>query len=259
MITIDPKSAFASMNRIREVSLARSKLLLLGTLLAVAGQFGWLQHSARAQVVISRLPHTIKKPGVYILTKDIAYSGSTFAIDVESSDVAVNFQGFKIQGPGASGTVTGVMIGNSTSSYNVTIQDGTIEDFGVGIDLNSNLSAVSSGGQIQNMRVINTGSHGIEITQSLCVIYNNVISQCTGTGIQGFGYLLLSGNQLVGCAVGVQVYGAGYLTGNFANNCTTGFDLETSGGLVGAARFNTTTNCATPFTGQGILLTNENY
>jgi hypothetical protein len=247
------------MHRNKQPWRVRSRFILLSVALAVAGQLCWFQHSAPAQVVITRLPHKITKPGLYVLTKDLGYNGSTFAIDVESSDVVVDFQGFKIQGPGASGTVTGVMVGNSTSSNNVTIQNGTIENFGAGIDLHNNVSATSSGGQIRNMRIINTGSFGIEITQGLCVIANNVVSQCAGIGIQGYAYLLLSGNQLINCTnYGVQVYGACYLTGNFASTCATGFDLETSGGLVGAARFNTTTNCTTPFAGQGTLLTDQN-
>lgn len=239
--------------------LARPRFILPALALALAAQLVWLQSSAPAEVVITLLPHKITTPGLYVLTKDLGYTGSTFAIDVESSDVVVDFQGFKIEGPGASGSATGVMIGKSKSANNVTIQNGTVENLGVGIYLNSNVSATSSGGQIQNMRVINTGLFGIEVNQSLCVIENNVVSQCDGIGIKGFGYLLLSGNQLVNCATtGVQVFGACYLTGNFANNCPTGFDMETSGGLVGAARFNTTTSCPKPFTGSGTLLTNQN-
>jgi hypothetical protein len=209
------------------------------------------------QTTIKTLPITITKPGVYELTKDLGYSGSSAAIDVETSGVVVDFQGYKIQGP-SNTNGTGVLVGDSSTASNVIIQNGTIENFGAGVELYYNSNNPSSLGQVAGLLIVNTGS-GITVDQPFSVIRNNVISQCTGPGINApdaIAGILIAGNKLINCATGVDISGPCYLTGNVASGCTTGFDVESS---TGTARFNTTTNCTTPFTGSGVLLNSQNY
>jgi hypothetical protein len=67
---------------------------------------------AVGQTIIKSLPLTITSPGVYVLTKGLVYSGALAALDVEVSNVVVNLQGYRIQGPGPS-TAFGVTVGQS--------------------------------------------------------------------------------------------------------------------------------------------------
>jgi hypothetical protein len=239
------------------------RLPCLALLIAVCSLSVCLTPFALAQTVIKALPNTITEPGVYVLTKDLVYSGSGAAIDVETSNVVVDFQGYKIQGSSPS-TAFGVTVGKSAVASNVTIQNGTVENFSVGVyfafDGNFGDGGALEAGQACNLRIVNTGA-GIVVDQPYSVIQNNLIYNCSGIGISGpdgVGGILIANNKLILCGTGVQMYGRCYLTGNAASNCTTGFDLEPLGGSAGDARFNTTTNCPTPFAGSGNLLTDQN-
>jgi len=79
---------------------------------------------------ISALPFTINDPGHYYLTRDLGIN-SAHAIIVNAADVSIDLGGFTLSG-NDSGAGNGINI-NSAAADRLTVENGTIRDFGTGI------------------------------------------------------------------------------------------------------------------------------
>jgi hypothetical protein len=94
----------------------------------------------QGQEPITAVPFAITAPGTYVLSSNLTSFASQAAITISSpvaGQVILDLGGFTLQfnpnfGPGFSGIV---IQANSTAS-NITVRNGTVEHFGVGVDVN---------------------------------------------------------------------------------------------------------------------------
>ncbi|MGB5810714.1 MAG: hypothetical protein WBG86_09305, partial [Polyangiales bacterium] len=98
-------------------------------------------------------PVSITSPGSYRLTGNLTVADPNLdGIDIDTNTVSLSLSGFSIQGPGTSGTGTGVY---QASARRLTrISNGTVIGFG---ESGVRVGRFSS---ISQIRVIDTGSHG---------------------------------------------------------------------------------------------------
>lgn len=211
------------------------------------------------QIPVNSVPYTIHKPGNYFLHKDLTYGiAAGTAIVINSSNVTLDFNGHELictvtppTNPGS-----GVAVGTDQKPIeNVTIKNGTVSRFLVGIDLGGGFAS-SKGHVVQGMRLTNHFSSGITSADlvSGCLIKNNYVSGCD-KGIQDTGkYNQFLRNRTLDCpTAGITCSSFGYLENNFVSNSTNGFNCSELAKL----RFNTTLNCATPFVG-GTQIADDN-
>ena len=150
----------------------------------------------------------------------------------------------------------GVAVGTDKKPIeNVTIKNGTVSRFLVGIDLGGRFAS-STGHVVEEMRLTNHFSTGIELADlaSGCLVSNNYISNCDkGIGNSGkFSQFIR--NRILDCpTAGITCSNFGYLESNFVSNSTNGFNC----GALAKLRLNTTLNCTTPFIG-GTQITDDN-
>jgi nitrous oxidase accessory protein NosD len=89
-----------------------------------------------ANIPISYLPFTISTPGTYVLTENFNYTGST-AINITgpfSGPVVLNLKGHTINGVSRGTYSTGIAVsGNGPNISSITIENGTITNFGIGV------------------------------------------------------------------------------------------------------------------------------
>ncbi|MBV8142978.1 MAG: hypothetical protein JOZ60_13145 [Verrucomicrobia bacterium] len=196
-----------------------------GLLLTAA--FGLITSALPAQsanVVISAVPFTITAPGTYVLAGNLTCPATpNGAINIPSNlpgPVVVNLKGFTITGPG--GSTTGVSIaGQSTNTYPITVQNGTLNSFGVGVD------AVSLGPLHKHMHDITIDKIVVTPTPTSAYLYStgfyfyevssSVVSNCTVNGglygivdIPDEGNNSYSNDEMVLTQVPVEIYGPGY-------------------------------------------------
>jgi hypothetical protein len=177
-----------------------------------------------ADVIISAVPFTITAPGTYVLAGNLICPASpTGAINIPSNlqgPVDVNLKGFTITGPG--GSTTGVsIVGQSTNTYPITVENGTLNSFGVGVD------AESLGPLHKHMHDITIKKIVVTPTATSVYLYStgflfyevssSVVKNCTVNGglygivdIPDEGSNSYSNDEMVGTQVAVEIYGPGY-------------------------------------------------
>jgi hypothetical protein len=102
---------------------------------------------------ISSLPYAITIQGVYCLKDNLSTAiASGSAISIETNNVVIDLNGYKLGGAGA-GISTSAKGISATSRSNITIRNGIIRGFHYGISLTG-----GSGDLIENMLLdLNTG------------------------------------------------------------------------------------------------------
>jgi len=172
--------------------------------------------TARAETIncteITAIPMAITVQGVYCLKGNLATSLATSSmIDIQTNNVTIDLNGFKLGGLAAgAGTIsTGI---HALNRKNITIRNGSIRGFRLGIFFNQTVANASSGHLIEDMlldgnrifgisvrgsgmivrrnRVVNTGSSsigpnafGIDISSARnSVVADNLISGTSETG-----------------------------------------------------------------------------
>ncbi|HET6409348.1 MAG TPA: NosD domain-containing protein, partial [Chthoniobacteraceae bacterium] len=135
-----------------------------------------LAHAAPPKQIL-KLPFTIKKPGAYQLSKNLTFSGTGNAIQVEADDVTIDMKGYTIT---FDGTITadqqpaGIY---ALDQKNITIRNGVIQDFHRGIFLDSGNVIFAAGGHlVENIRADRCHSAGIEVEGRGSMLRNNWIS-----------------------------------------------------------------------------------
>jgi hypothetical protein len=246
-----------------------------------AGPTGWGDYSC---MLIAAFPANITAPGVYCLSyKHIDFPmtdkfspgaiGSISALIYISSDnVVLDLNGATLDGtpadPATAGTTYGVFAYNNTNNIkNVTVRNGTIKGFGVGVSLygigipgdRSDIRP-SRGHLVENIRAIGNRSMGIEVIGHDSVIRGNYVA---GTGPFGVGwgiYAAGAGVHIVDNDVHHTRSNAGpshglylqsyYSDGIVVNNRISHADVGISGSPVwGKYRDNVTANVTTPYAG----------
>lgn len=163
-------------------------LMLLGGLFLVVNPV-----LARSQP-ISKLPYTIKSPGLYYLTGNLnAASGA--GIIVYSDDVTIDLLGFRLQG-NTDNIAIHMKTVNDVAAKNVEVRNGTIRGWKIGVAA----SGLNGHYRVINIRVRDNSYGGIMLESG-----GNLIKDCTITDTQN--------------AIWV---GGGVVTGNVITNCSGG-------------------------------------
>ena len=126
---------------------------------------------------ISSLPYTITNAGSYYLTTNLTGVSGTNGITIASDDVTIDLRGFALRG--GSGSLDGILVPTNAPHLNLTVQNGTIADWGgTGVNCDG-----LSDGRFLRLRVINNSGDGFRPGGS------GEIAHCTAdsNGGDGFG------------------------------------------------------------------------
>lgn len=123
-------------------------------------------------------PQTLSAPGEYVLTGDLACSGTVSGIVITSANVTFHLAGHTISNAACDLTVGfgGIFVMNNVSG--VEIDGGTISGFNDGIDLNASSS------QVRGMKIKNACAFGVAVSGQGNRIDKNVV---TGSQLDGIG------------------------------------------------------------------------
>lgn len=153
----------------------------------------------------------ITAPGSYYLTGNIQGVAGKHGIEVASSGVTIDLNGFELLGvPGISGSLDGVAT-TVTDLNNIAVKNGSIRGWVDGVDI---FTFLSFNGQLTGLRVSNNSGSGLNIgTNAIvdwCTASNNIghgisvnasctVGRCTayGNGLSGFN--LGSASVITGC------------------------------------------------------------
>jgi Periplasmic copper-binding protein (NosD) len=208
----------------------------------------FLAITAHSQTVISALPHTISKPGNYVIGADLAYAGKAHALTVKAADVTIDLQGFTLSCNDDISPTIAIYVANVSD---VTIKNGVITGFRTGVDIDSppaqneqNVAEI-----VQDLQITAPQYGIVVVNPAICLIQRNVIiGGASGAGIylsQSIGGNRVSYNQVSGAQYGFQSEGYSYLLENCASNCLVGFFSS----ATDKYRFCSTTLCTTGFSG----------
>jgi hypothetical protein len=125
---------------------------------------------------ITALPAIVNTSGVWCLTKNLAWGGTTGkAIDVQVGTVTIDLNGFTLGGSVSANTqAVGI---HSINRANVTIRNGTIRGFFVGILLEG---TGASNNVIEDMHLDQVRHYAIDVKQGFRTIIRN--NEVTNTG-----------------------------------------------------------------------------
>lgn len=125
---------------------------------------------------LSTFPAYITTSGTYCLTSNriVNTPGST-AVVISASNVTLDFGGWAIHGPGwYSDTVSGYGVSVTNNAQNVTIQNGALTGFAVGIIMATNTGSNRTDGLlIDNMSIRAMGMAGVQVS------LNSYCDNCT--------------------------------------------------------------------------------
>ena len=234
---------------------------------------------ARAETVtctaVTSLPFVITVQGIYCFKADQTTNiASGNAIDIQTNNVVLDLNGFKLGGLAAGPGTTTIGI-HALNRQNITIKNGTIRGFLGGIFLEN--SAGSQGHLVENIRADQNTSVGIQVEGAGCIVRNNQVVATGGTTIGGgtanaWGILVSGAGSRVlnndvintvkqgGGTTAVAIQFATASVGGLAvNNRLTVADkgIEFAGTATGKYRDNLTFGIATPFTGGTVVGTND--
>lgn len=122
---------------------------------------------------------TIDQPGSYYLVGDIATTTTNASgIEIESSYVSLNLNGFRVISPGQDSSARGIEVRNTSSTLEgISIKNGFIVNFGRGlniIDVNHS--------QFTNLHLLQQGSRAVRVDSLLSSSDGNLFSKCHLSG-----------------------------------------------------------------------------
>ena len=156
--------------------LAATLLVLLALVFSAA--------SAQAETVncthVTALPAVITVQGIYCFTGNLSTSmTSGNAIDIQTTNVVLDLNGFKLGGLAAGLGTTTVGI-HALSRQNITIKNGTIRGFLEGIFLDT-VALASQGHIVEDIRADQNTSIGIDVRGLGNIVRNNQLVATGGT------------------------------------------------------------------------------
>lgn len=188
-------------------------------------------------------PYKIQSSGSYKLSGNLVVSTADNAIQINSDDVVLDLNGFKISGPivcvGSPPTCTGTSV-TGVAAYNrqnVTVKNGIIRGFKRGIELGG---TASSGGLIADLQSSGNSEYGIYGVEAVIVrcsannngefgigVVNGTVSDSLANrnkadGFSPFAATLIHNAGNLNGSYGVGGFGAPFLFGSnvFLNNTT---------------------------------------
>jgi hypothetical protein len=143
-----------------------------------------------ANIQITYLPYIISAPGTYLLRSDLSYTSQQgFAINILTNlagSVVLDFNGHKITGAGAGSQSFGVQVGGGSeyalNTYPITIRNGSLQGFFIGVDAEQGNLAGTTELTVNNMNfsTVSTSfaTYGVKL---LHTSYSNIVN-CVYTG-----------------------------------------------------------------------------
>lgn len=199
--------------------------------------------------------YTITQPGSYYLTGNITGVAGKYGIEIASSDVAIDLNGFALLG--VAGALDGIT-NTLANSGGIAVMNGAIRGWPQdGIDVTA---GVVYGGSIDGIVAENNTGIGIRVGNQFsvtrCSSVNNTggglatastctISNCAARGNGGYGFSFTSACALSDCAAYLNT-GDGYSSifdGNTLHNCAAnnntgdGFDIDYTATIVNCAAY----------------------
>lgn len=152
----------------------RSLLLAFGAAVSAAGVA-----EAQTCTSISTVPFSITAPGSYCLTRSFQTPiASGAAISVEADNVTVDLKGFTLEGTAGGKTLAyGV---HSMNRSRVTVRNGTIAGFYLGILLNTNNLSLSQNHVVEKVLVRNCTYTGIQMEGANMILRESTIRDIGG-------------------------------------------------------------------------------
>lgn len=135
-------------------------------------------------IPIDHLPFTISASGNYCFTRNlssVANSGSAISM-IDANMVVIDLKGFRMSGNGKpSNQAIGI---SALDSTNVTVKNGTISGFFVGIMLTSDdVPFASRSHLVENIRAVQNRAIGIEVCCRHSIVRNNQVIQTGGSTV----------------------------------------------------------------------------
>lgn len=121
---------------------------------------------------IGSLPFTIRRPGSYYLTDNLAGAAGAHGIAVEVSDVSLDLNGFVLAG--AAGSLAGIRV--ASGQGNVTVRNGTVHNWATAIDAQN-----ASHCRFESLRISENGLQGLAAGTA------SVVQSCSAHDNQGAG------------------------------------------------------------------------
>lgn len=269
------------------------RIVALGLILANGPAFAQTAAPTVAATAITKVPYVITKPGQYLIKKDLVFTASTgIAITINASDVTLDFGGHFISSSApqdATNSNIGVGLTFPSTAKDITIRNGVLRNFALGIRLNTNsepgrvliedmgisnsgrggIQVIARSTEIRHCQVVDTGYNaavqeifGIKAEGSAWIVDND-IAGLASSAIGSTGILTSSGiverNRLRRNGGGGTVFGIScpdsVAIGNTLFGFSTGIDFA---GSAGKYRSNITFNCGTPFNGGTAVGTENN-
>ena len=133
---------------------------------------------------ITTLPYTISVQGHYCFDRNLATAITTGnAITINSDFVVIDLNNFKLGG-GSAGLSTGAVGIFANNHRNITIRNGNIRGFNIGIQLGGS----GSGGHLVENNVLDGNTHiGAAVNGDTVVIRNNIVANTGGGTTYAYG------------------------------------------------------------------------
>ena len=166
---------------------------------------------------ITALPYTISTQGHYCFDRNLSTAiTSGNAITINSDFVVVDLNNFKLGG-GAAGLGTTTIGIHSDSHRNITIRNGNIRGFLVGIEF---LGGSSAGGNVIENNVLDGNTYlGLSLEGDAAIVRNNMVSNTGGSTAGTYGY-----------SIGISAYASQLVS---VRDNTVSNTFSTSGIVVG--------------------------
>ena len=213
---------------------------------------------------ITALPAVITVQGIYCFTGHLNTAiTSGFAIDIQTNNVVLDLNGFKLGGL-AAGSGTNAIGIYALNRQNITIKNGTVRGFFYGILLET--VGASQGHVVEDIRADQNTFNGIQVQGSGNIVRNNQVVATGGSTVFGpnadaFGIVVTGAGpralnndvittvkQGTGKAWGIKI-NSGLQGGFVVNNRITGADNGIDIDGPGTYRDNLIREVTTPFTG----------
>jgi hypothetical protein len=150
--------------------LNRFILALVLTLSSVAAQ-------AAPPKAITKVPFVIKKPGTYVLSKNLTYDGEANAIQIEADDVTLDLRGYTLTFGGSDPIAQQSSGIYGLDRTNVTIRNGTVRGFYRGLFLDATSVVINGGGHVvEDLRADRSIHAGIQVEGRSSILRNNWVS-----------------------------------------------------------------------------------
>jgi len=212
---------------------------------------------------ITSLPAIITVQGIYCFTGNLGTAITTGnAIDIQTSNVVLDLNGFKLGGL-AAGLGTNALGIHATNRQNITIRNGTVRGFFIGIRLEG--IGPSGGHVVEEIRADQNTLFGIDVNGSGNIVRNNQVvatggstafganADANGIIVSGSGPRLLNNDVINTVKLGTGTASGIYINlvdgGLVVNNRITGADVgvQFANGSGNKYRDNLTSGVVTPF------------